>query len=322
MENKPVEIFILSGFLGSGKSTLLKELIQLEKKVGRRIGVLMNELGDISIDSSIIPADIPLKEMLNGCICCTIQGELSLQLNSILEEYDLDAIYIEATGVAHPLEIMDACTHPKLANKVVMKAILTVVNAKQWHENRLSIKLKKLLAEQVKYADMILINKIDQVSQTELELIRESIGQVNAKAIISSVQFGKIHPSLLYGEGQQQMETATKLLENDHHESHVHHHLHVRTFSVPVNQPIDRIQFTHWLERIQGQLYRAKGFIYLTETPGLFLFNYAYGDLILERYPTEKPLQPVLVCIGENLERESIEQGISHLQQSQTKMTL
>ncbi|MBM4764719.1 hypothetical protein GNT69_20930 [Bacillus sp. B15-48] len=76
-------MIILSGFLGSGKSTLLQDLIQFEKNRGRRIGVLMNELGEISIDSAVVPSDTPLKEMLNGCICCTIQGELSFQLNPL-----------------------------------------------------------------------------------------------------------------------------------------------------------------------------------------------------------------------------------------------
>jgi G3E family GTPase len=315
MDNKTVDIFILSGFLGSGKSTLLKELIQSEKRKGRRIGVLMNELGDVSIDSAIVPNDTPLTEMLNGCICCSIQGELSLQLNLLLEEHELDVIYIEATGAAHPLEVVDACTHPILASRVRIKAVITVVNAKQWYENKMSIKLKKLLIEQVKYADIILINKKDQVEESILDSIKESIEEINNQAIISSVVFAKWDPSFLQAQDQQ-IETSSKTFENHNHDSHVHNHLHLRTVSIPVHKPIDRIQFLQWLEGLKGQLHRAKGFIYLKEAPGLFLFNYAYGDPVLERYPIEKRYDPVLVFIGEALDKEDIKQGVSNLQYS------
>ncbi|MFC0471963.1 CobW family GTP-binding protein [Halalkalibacter kiskunsagensis] len=313
MDNKTVDIFILSGFLGSGKSTLLKELIQSEKRKGRRIGVLMNELGDVSIDSAIVPNNTPLKEMLNGCICCSIQGELSLQLNSLLIEHDLDVIYIEATGAAHPLEVVDACTHPTLASRVTIKAVITVVNAKQWYENKMSIKLNKLLIEQVKYADIILINKKDLVEKRILDSIKESIEEINKKAVISSVLFAKWNPSFLHTQDQQ-MEISNKSVKKHNHESHVHNHLHLRTVSTPVSKPIDRIQFLQWLERVQGNLFRAKGFIYLKETPGLFLFNYAYGDPVFERYTFEKQYQPVLVFIGEGLDQSCIEQGLSKLQ--------
>ncbi|WP_054636596.1 GTP-binding protein [Thalassobacillus sp. C254] len=136
MNANSTEIFILSGFLGSGKSTLLRRFLHKEHENGRQIAVLMNELGEKSIDSSVVPASTPLKEMLNGCICCTINGQLSQQLNSLLTEYKLDAIYIEATGAAHPIEIIDACTHPLLAGKVEIKSVLTLVDVKQWKEGR------------------------------------------------------------------------------------------------------------------------------------------------------------------------------------------
>ncbi|WP_332630565.1 CobW family GTP-binding protein [Halalkalibacter flavus] len=311
MNKQSVDIFILSGFLGSGKSTLLKELIQLEKKQGRRMGVLMNELGDISIDSAIIPSNTPLKEMLNGCICCTIQGELSVQLNVLIQDHELDAIYIEATGAAHPLEIIDACTHPILASKVNVKAVLTVVNAKQWYEKKMSNKLKKLLVEQVKYADVVLINKKDQVEESVLSLVKESIKEINDQAIISSVTFGKWDSLFLYKKDPHLGEYSQTL--DGTHDSHVHDHLHLRTVSFPVNQAIDRIQFLHWLERMKGQLIRAKGFIYLKESPGLFLFNYAYGDPVFERYKMDKTYHPVLVFIGEDLDQVEIEQGLRKL---------
>ncbi|WP_209123261.1 GTP-binding protein [Alkalihalobacillus sp. BA299] len=310
MDKNKVEIIILSGFLGSGKSTLLKEVVELEKSKGKRIGVLMNELGEISIDSAIIPQETPLKEMLNGCICCTLQGELSLQLHSMLEEYELDIILIESTGAAHPLEVIEACTHPTLVSKLEIRCVITVVNAKQWLENRLSIKLKKLLIEQVKYADIVLVNKRDQVDEGQINEVVNSIKKVNQLAVLSIVTFAKFNPSIL--DDQPIQKKINNVMENE--EAHVHHHLHLRTVSFSIEKPINRFDFLQWIENIEGQLYRAKGFLYLQETPGLFLFNYAYGVPMFERYTFDKKYDPVLVFIGEDLNQSRMKYQLDQLQ--------
>ncbi|OLO42711.1 hypothetical protein BTR23_01505 [Alkalihalophilus pseudofirmus] len=309
MDKKKVEIVILSGFLGSGKSTLLKELIALENSKGKRIGILMNELGGVSIDTALIPKETPFKEMLNGCICCTLQGELSLQLSSMLEEVDLDIILIESTGAAHPLEVLEACTHPTLARKVDIRCVFTVVNAKQWLENRMSNKLKKLLVEQVKYADMILVNKSDQIDEEELNEVVDTIKSTNHQAAISTATFAKLNPAL-YDDFSLQLKQHTV---NEGKEAHVHHHLHLRTVSFSIEKPLNRFKFLKWLENFDGRLYRVKGFIHLEETPGLFLFNYAYGMPMFERYSFDKKYEPVLVFIGEELNHDEIKEEIDQL---------
>ncbi|MCE7793780.1 GTP-binding protein [Salipaludibacillus sp. CUR1] len=310
MDRKNIEIVLLSGFLGSGKSTLLKQLIQIERNNGRKIGVLMNELGDTSIDSSIIPSETPLKEMLNGCICCTIQGELSLQLNTLLTEHELDVIYIEATGAAHPLEVIDSCTHPLIAGKVSIKSVITVINALQWHEGKMSNKLKKLIRAQAEFADIVLINKIDQLPENALSLIKNSVKELNQQALILPVNYSKIDPSILYTSDNERNKPAHSHI-ND---SHVHDHLHLKTITVSIKQPIERVQFIQFLKHLKGHLFRVKGFIKLQETPGVFLFNYAYGDPVFERYTIQKITKQVLVFIGEGLDERKIYKGIRQLE--------
>lgn len=117
------EIYILAGFLGSGKTTLLKQLLQDEKENGRKVAVLMNELGKVSIDSDAIDEDIPLKELLDGCICCTIQDKLEGQLQGLLTLEKPDVIYIEATGAAHPVEVLDAVLSPLLLTQLSLKVL-------------------------------------------------------------------------------------------------------------------------------------------------------------------------------------------------------
>lgn len=110
------ELIILTGFLGSGKSTWLTKLLQQEKLRGRKTAVLMNELGDYSVDTAIVGEDVPLQELLRGCICCTLKDEVEIQLLNLYMLHQPEVIYIEATGVAHPMEIIDACMSPLIAN--------------------------------------------------------------------------------------------------------------------------------------------------------------------------------------------------------------
>lgn len=131
-----VEINILSGFLGSGKTTILKRILETEQREREKVAVVMNEMGQVSIDSDSVPKDTPLKELLNGCVCCTLSDKLESQLSELLNQYDLDAIYIETTGVAHPVEVLDACLSPLLADKVRIHSIITLVDAVFWMDRK------------------------------------------------------------------------------------------------------------------------------------------------------------------------------------------
>jgi G3E family GTPase len=323
---KKVDLYILSGFLGSGKSTLLRNLIQDERGKGNRIGVLMNELGEISIDSAFIPDDTPLEELLNGCICCTIQGELTNKLYQMLNEHELDTIFIEATGAAHPIEVLDACTHPSLVDKVVMKAIISVVDVKQWRERGTTkIPVRKLLEEQVKYGDIVLLNKIDRLNENEIEQVKKDITERNPKGLIVATTHADIQPELLHEHFEEQRKD--RLCKNDpsdpshdsnddHSGAHVHHHLHLRTFTQKLDRPLDRIAFEKWLKTLPSRIYRGKGFVQLTETPGLFLFQYAYGEPMFTRFNIEKPYEPVLVLIGDEMDHEKMREELDQLQQA------
>ncbi|MCM3763249.1 GTP-binding protein [Alkalihalobacillus oceani] len=308
-----VDIYILAGFLGSGKSTLLTRLLQAEKENGRRVGVLMNELGEISIDSSIVPPGTPLLELLNGCICCTINAELSQQVNWLLEEHELDAIYIEATGAAHPIEVIDACSHPILANKVKIMAVITHVDVMWWKDGKMSLKVKKLLNEQVKFADILVLNKTDQLEADELSFLMKDMKTINSQAKMIPTTFSQVAPDILYERHDKSRRIDQMSFPDSSHGAHVHHDLHLHTFQYPLKAALDRIHFSNWLKAIPGHLYRAKGFVTFTETPGLFLFNYSYGEPIFERVHT-RSFDPVLIFIGDGLDHQEMENDLLNLQ--------
>ncbi len=229
---KQVEIFILSGFLGSGKSTLLQNFLQGEKSNQRKVAVLMNEIGEYSVDSSVVEKDVPLVELLKGCICCSLKEEVEIQILELYKEHQPDVIYIETTGVAHPIEVLDSCMSPIIAALLNIKSIVTVVDATQWlAKQRLNLKLQKLLVEQVKYADDILINKIDKVTEEEMQEIKKALQTINPRATIHVTERANVSLSSLQNKDVNPKQEPHELIEVDKH-------LHIQTMTYTFHGPI------------------------------------------------------------------------------------
>ncbi|TDB54990.1 GTP-binding protein [Bacillus sp. CBEL-1] len=305
MTNK-TEIYILSGFLGSGKTSLLKNALKQEKENGRQIAVIMNELGKISIDSDEVEKDTPLKELLNGCVCCTIQGQFETQLHSLLQENKLDAIYIETTGVAHPIEVLDACMSPLFANDVTVKCIVTTVDVHRWQDRgSLSIQLQKLLQEQIRHADVILLNKSDTLSESAKATLLYEIQSINPQATCLFTSYSSIQLNLL---------TNAQLSKKQaHQQAHVEKHLHLKTFVYEFKNPIDLEKFEDWLRHTPDTIYRMKGYLRFTHSPDTYSFQYSYGMPLYMKELMKMPTN--LVIIGENLRHEQLKKELIVLDQ-------
>jgi len=301
---KQVEVYILSGFLGAGKTTLLQNILSEEQQNHRKIAVIMNELGEVSIDSNMIPEETPLKELLNGCVCCTIQGQLEVQLENMLREYDLDAIYIETTGVAHPIEVLDACLSPLFAEKLEVKAILTIVDANRW-QNRtaLSIQLRKLLSEQVEHADVVLLNKVDSLSENEKAKVTSEIQSINQTGKLFMTEFSRIPLSSI------QINKMNK--KQQHEQAHVHNHLHLRSYVHTFANPINLDKFEDFLREMPDTIFRIKGYIRFSHSNESFLFQYSYGMPLYMKEPVNR--KQTLVFIGENLDHSTLQKQLDTL---------
>lgn len=299
---KKVDVYILSGFLGAGKTTLLQNILTQEHQKNRKIAVIMNELGETSIDSDAVSKDTPLKELLNGCVCCTIQGQLEVQLNQMLHEYELGAIYIETTGVAHPIEVLDACLSPLFAEKLDVKGIITLVDAKRWQDQeKLSIQLRKLLIEQVTHADIVLLNKTDSLSENEKAKLVAEIQGLNPNGKLYMTEHAKIPLSSIQPK---------QLGEKKHHEqSHVSKNLHVRSYVHTFTNPIDLDQFEKFLREMPDTIYRIKGYITFSHSTESFLFQYSYGMPLYMKEQIKR--KQTLVFIGENLDHETLKQQLA-----------
>ncbi len=195
------EVYILSGFLGSGKTTLLKRLLEDERRLGRKVAVMMNELGKVSIDSNAVEdEDVALKELLGGCICCSIQDKLEAQLQGLLLTEKPEVIYIEATGAAHPVEILDAILSPLFADQFNIKGIVTTVDGLRWRDRKsLSPQLQQLLVEQVRHSDFILINKMDELTESEQAKSIFEIQAINSVARCLLTTYSQVSVEQLRG---------------------------------------------------------------------------------------------------------------------------
>ncbi|MDX8360329.1 GTP-binding protein [Cytobacillus sp. IB215316] len=303
---KKIDIIILSGFLGSGKTTLLTNLLQQEKQLNRKVAVIMNELGKISIDSQAVPDNTPLKELLNGCVCCTMQGQLEAQLQELLLTQNIDVIYIETTGVAHPIEVVDACMSPIFADKLTIQGIITIVDSKRWFDrDKLSPQMQQLLYEQIRHADTLLLNKTDHLTDAEQANLIFSIQAYNTHATCLLTTFANI--------SLQQIQAVPKNNRISKQTTHVQHDLKVKSYVYQFMQPLDIDAFENWLREMPETILRIKGYLKFTHSESMFLFQYSYGMPIYMKEPVQMPMN--LVFIGENLNTSWLENEMIKLEQ-------
>ncbi|RHW42249.1 GTP-binding protein [Neobacillus notoginsengisoli] len=303
---KQAEVYILSGFLGSGKTTLLKRLLEEERTNGRKVAVMMNELGNVSIDSGEVGEDVALKELLGGCICCTMSGQVEAQLQGLLMLENPDAIYVETTGAAHPVEVLDALLSPLFADKIQLKGIVSTVDGQRWLDrNLMGPQLQQLLLEQVRHADYLIVNKSSDLTEKEKADIVISLQAMNPKAKCVLTDYSKVplnelrNLSLSSGKGKSG-NVNTKALGLG---------TYVHTFHTSVS----REKFDQFLRNhLPDAIYRIKGYIKFQGTAYPELFQYSYGMPSFLKEEMNIPLN--MVFIGENMNWNEIKSELEKLE--------
>lgn len=305
------EVVILSGFLGSGKTTLLKQMLQLDQQKSKKVAVLMNEFGQVSIDSNAVSEDIPLKELLNGCICCTIQDQLMQQIASLCQMHKPDRIYIEATGVAHPLEVQEACLDPIVAPYLRSLIMITTVDGCRFLDRSLySAPIRTLMEEQVRFADVCIVNRRSECTYEQLNALQEQIKFLNSHANCFITDYSSVPTQIL------EMKDLSSLayLHPDRADTSIEH-LRVKSFTYTFSYPIDRERFYNWLRKAPDTLYRVKGYLRFCDDPKqTILFQFSYGMPQLQ--PETFPYPCTIVFIGEDLPIEEMRIGLQELEVS------
>jgi G3E family GTPase len=301
----PIPITILTGFLGSGKTTLLNHLLHSDH--GLRVAVMVNDFGAVNIDSELVVSvdgdDADMVSLSNGCICCTIRGDLLRAMIDLLRRTETpEYIIIETSGVSDPAGVASTFMMPDLKPFVRLDSILTVIDAEQGGD-ALQGDHYFLAMSQVGVADIVVINKADLVDGVQLQEIKTWVREIVPRARILETSYGKVPPQLVLGVGAyapERLEAVTPKdvhvheagvptdhehhhHDHDEHDDHDDHDEHDHDEDHPDHQPDHSLVFETWswrsdepvsfkalrkaVENLPLTVYRAKGFVQLAEMP-------------------------------------------------------
>lgn len=331
MKKQTTPLVILSGFLGSGKTTLLTRMLDYYTNKGLRPAVIMNEVGDINFDGQLLDGAISIREMLSGCICCTIRGDLGMEIRNLMIEQSPDLILIEATGVANPVEIFEAVTEAAMLVPIEIHSMISVVDAAHfldWHRKGTG-KTYRLMEEQIRCASMILLNKADRIGDKELSEANSLVAALNPNALIYSTVYCEISNELLKLVLQESMDVSfEKEYHNEHthdhdhgHEcnhghahdelhNHYHSYDHVMVHTHYFDQPIDRARLEQMIDELPENVYRAKGIFTEAGTGGRMMFQYAFRELDILQIAPQGEVLDVAVFIGEQFPKQELEKKL------------
>ncbi len=324
-------VTIITGFLGSGKTTLLNHILQNQQDL--KVAVLVNEFGDINIDSQLLVAvDENMMELSNGCICCTINDGLVEAVYNVLERGDrIDYMIVETTGVADPLPIALTFLGTELQHLTRLDSILTVVDSEAFTSEHFN---SDAAYAQIMYGDIIILNKTDLVKEEKLQELETFINTTKTKARILRSHLGVVPLPLILDVqiDQSAIAPTEKVDKHDHHNhdhehnhhdhdhchdpecqhDHHHHSEHLEndgfiSISFQSDRAFDLEKFQNFLDKkLPIDVFRAKGILRFANIDNCYVFQLSGKRYELKTDDRGKSLNNQLVIIGRNLHREEL----------------
>ena len=300
-ENDRIPVHLISGFLGSGKTTLLQNLLDYCLTQGLKPAVMMNEYGEVSIDGELLRGQgFTIREMTNGCICCTIGGTLGLALQEVAARKP-DVIFIEATGLADPIELVDQATKEEVLPLVRLTTLVAVLDPVNFQY--LAEAMHSGIRQQTELADFVLINKSDLATPAVLDNVASQVRTINPRAEIFYTEHGRMPYARLLGhKGELSRPVAHA------HPAVVHDHFH--TFTFLCQHPFVRERFEQCVRALPPTVWRAKGFVRFTDSSEQWMFQFVNGDFAIEWIDLLPEPPDHLVIIGKGFNREELQDAL------------
>jgi G3E family GTPase len=335
-----IPVTVLTGYLGAGKTTLLNRI--LSEPHGKKFAVIVNEFGEIGIDNElVVGADEEVFEMNNGCVCCTVRGDLIRIIDGLMRRKGkFDAIIVETTGLADPAPVAQTFFMDEdVGQKTKLDAVVTVADAK-WLKDRL--KDAPEAKNQIAFADVILLNKTDLVSEPDLREIEARIRGLNPYARLHRTQRSNVALDEVLGRNAFDLDRILEIEpqflkaedehahnhDHDHHHGHNHGHGHshgglkhyhdeeMQSLSLKTDKPLNPEKFFPWMQKLVAEegpsILRCKGILSFANDPDRFVLQGVH--MILDgdhQRPWKEGEQrdSRLVFIGRNLPEEKIKSG-------------
>ena len=318
----PVPVTLLVGFLGSGKTTLANRI--LSEQHDQRIAVIVNEFGDVGIDGQlIVGVEDNIVELSNGCLCCTVQGDLADTLRRLLargrqivDAKPFERIVIEASGLASPGPVLQRMlVDPALHAQVQVDGVITMVHAKHVVQQ---LAEHPEASEQVAYADHIIVNHCDQCEGNALAAAEAALHACNPHADIeratrAAVDVVRVLRQQTWDSARVKAALQRGVACSDHSHDHPHEHLHtqgVGAVALHAEAPMDLQRLTRWLLSLSTQrgheLMRLKGILHCQSHAQAVVIQGVYQWLEVRQGAGEPPEASILVLIGRQLDAEEI----------------
>ncbi len=337
-----IPVTVLTGYLGAGKTTLLNRI--LSENHGKKYAVIVNEFGEIGIDNDlIIGADEEVFEMNNGCVCCTVRGDLVRIIDGLMKRKGkFDAIILETTGLADPAPVAQTFfVDEDVRDKTMLDAVVTVADAK-WLSDRL--KDAPEAKNQIAFADVIVLNKTDLVTKPELAEVEARIRAINPYATLHRTERAQVKLSDVLERGAFDLDRILELEpeflddgghdhghDHDHH-GHDHHHDHghshggmkhyhdedMQSLSLRTDKPVDPTKFMPWLQELVAKdgekILRSKGILSFKGDDDRYVFQGVH--MMLEgdhqrKWKKDEARESRLVFIGRELPEQAIRDGFA-----------
>lgn len=296
---KKLPVTVLSGFLGAGKTSLLNHL--LHNKAGLRVAVIVNDMSEVNIDAGLVAREQTLSrteeklvEMSNGCICCTLREDLMVEVEKLARENRFDYLLIESTGISEPIPVAQTFTFKDEDNNIDLSqfayidAMVTVVDAFNFFNDFGSAEkladraltddaadtrtIVNLLTDQIEFADILVLNKVDLVDAETLGVLRAALKKLNPGARIVEARFGQVDPAQLLQTGLFDFEKAESAagwmqeLQNDHVPETLEYG--IGSFVFRDHRPFHPVRFWHYIsQQFHGNIIRSKGLFWLASRP-------------------------------------------------------